>query len=274
MATKKNEIQKAEPITALSTAPDAAEWEQYAGEGFENQTVDDYSIPYLSVLQSLSGAVKADESLRPGMIINTVTGEAYKGKEGVAFVPAFTEHVFVEWVPRSAGGGFVGRHEVGSDLVRAAVAASTEFGKYKTDEGNDLVETYYVYGVALGADGPYQAVIAFKKTAIKKYKGWQTKAKTVQIELPDGRRIGAPLFAHRYRLTSVEETKNSDSWHSWNIAWDGEDAAASRLSPRDPVLLMAKALKDAVQAGTAKADYASENAAAAEDDSTDGKPVF
>jgi len=251
----------------------------YAGAGFENQTSDDYSIPFLQILQALSPQLQENDSLRQGMILNTVTGEVWDGKKGIAFVPATTQHVYVEWKPRNAGGGFVGIHEVNSDLVNHAKAASAEYGKYSTPDGNELIETFYVYGIALDDDGnASEAVLAFSSTKIKKYKGWMTKAKTIQIPLPDGRRIPAPLFAHRYRLKTVSDKNNKGQFFNWDaIAFDGENAQQARLLPDDPLFQSAVNTKSMIEQGKARAAYESQAPGSADEEAQGaggGKPVF
>lgn len=251
----------------------------YAGAGFENQTSDDYSIPFLQILQALSPQLQENDSLRQGMILNTVTGEVWDGKKGIAFVPATTQHVYVEWKPRDAGGGFVGIHEVNSDLVNHAKAASSEYGKYSTPDGNELIETFYVYGIALDDDGnASEAVLAFSSTKIKKYKGWMTKAKTIQIPLPDGRRIPAPLFAHRYRLKTVSEKNNKGQFFNWDaITFDGENAQQARLLPDDPLFQAAVNIKSMIEQGKARAAYESQAPGSADEEAQGaggGKPVF
>lgn len=251
----------------------------YAGAGFENQTSDDYSIPFLQILQALSPQLQENDSLRQGMILNTVTGEVWDGKKGIAFVPATTQHVYVEWKPREQGGGFVGIHEVNSDLVNHAKAASSEYGKYSTPDGNELIETFYVYGIALDDDGnASEAVLAFSSTKIKKYKGWMTKAKTIQIPLPDGRRIPAPLFAHRYRLKTVSEKNNKGQFFNWDaIAFDGENAQQARLLPDDPLFQSAVNIKSMIEQGKARAAYESQAPGSADEEAQGaggGKPVF
>lgn len=251
-----------------------AEFEEFAGSGFENQTSDDYSIPFINILQALSPQLQERDDLKAGMLFNTVTGEAFKGSEGIAFIPATTRHQFVEFKPRDQGGGFVAAYEINDPLVKAAQEASTEFGKYSTPAGNELIETFYVYGIAIDAEGnTSDAVIAFNSTKIKKYKAWQTKAKTIQIALPSGKRIPAPLWAHRYRLKSVQEKNNKGSFHNFDIAFDGENAQAARLMPSDPLAVDARDLIAMIDSGKARAAHES-TTAPADDGADGGKPVF
>ena len=251
---------------------------EFAGGGFENQTQADYSIPFLQILQALSPQLQDPETtLKQGMIINTVTGEVFAGNKGLAFVPALTQHEFIEFKPRDSGGGFVGRHAVDSDLVKAAIAASTDYGKYTTPDGNELIETFAVYGMAVTDEGDsIQAVVAFSGAKIKKYKAWMTKAKTIQIQLTDGRRIPAPLFAHKYRLKTVIEKAPKGTFYNWVIEFDGASALECRLAPSDPLFQDAVAIKGLLDSGQARAAYESTTPGADSDETgaPAGKPVF
>lgn len=254
-AAKSTEMAKVEQSTEIA---EYGAYADYAGAGFENQTADDYAIPFLHILQALSPQLQENDALRQGMVINTVTGETFEGKSGIAFVPATTQRQYVEWKPREAGGGFVAAHEPTSEKVRACVATQ-EFGNYTTPEGNELIETFYVYGIAVDAEGnAIEAVLAFTSSKIKKYKGWMTKAKTIQIGLPDGRRIPAPLFAHRYRLKTVSEKNNKGQYFNWDIAFDGANAMEARLLPSHPVFQQAVAIKGLLEQGKARAAYESQ----------------
>lgn len=226
-----------------------------AGQGFEEQSAEDYSIPFLDILQGNSPELNTLEGARPGMILNKVTGDLYDGKKGIAFVPAYTRHVFVEWKPRESGGGYVGEHALDSDLVKH-VRTTQPMGKYRTPDGNELIETFYVYGVLVRDDGAEeQCVIAFTSTKIGPYKGWMTKARSIQIVLPDGRRINPALFAHRYRLRTVFIEKNNYKWHNWQITFDGDKAEDCRISPKSSTYAVAKATAEVVRSNKVKVNY-------------------
>jgi len=253
-----------------------AGYEEYEGSGFDNQSADDYALPFIHILQSNSPQVEDSEDLRAGMLINTVTGEVYSGKEGIAFVPAYTEHKYVEWRPRDQGGGFVAQYETNDPLVVECVR-DQPFGKYSTPDGNELLETFYVYGVAIdGEDQPFEAVLAFTSTKIKKYKGWMTKAKTIQIELPNGRRIVPPLFSHRYRLKTVSDKNTKGTFANWDaVTFDGPNAMEARLLPSDPLFQAANNIKSLIETGKARAAVETQTPSEGEPEETaTGNPKF
>ena len=133
----------------------AKDYGEYAGRGFQNQTQEDVAIPFVNLLQSNSPEVLKDheqhiKGAEAGMFINTVTKELFKEIE---LTPSVTRHLFVEWVPRDNGGGLIGFHACNSDVVKAAKAVSTKFGKFKNGE-NDLVETFEIWGAGAGEGAP------------------------------------------------------------------------------------------------------------------------
>lgn len=244
-----------------SNVPAVYDYGEDAGQGFQNQGREDYSIPFISVLQSNSPQVETLADAKAGMLINTVTNELFK--HGIAeFIPVLTQHVYVEWVPRESSGGgsgFVAVHALNSEVVKAA-KESGGFGKLKVG-ANDLVETFYVYGLQVTEAGAEQAVIGFSSTKVKKYKGWMTQARSIQIKLPDGRRINPPLFAHKYKIGSVKERNNKGEFWNFDIALAAGTAAECRIAPNDPLYQTAKGLLEMIQSGVAKADHSSQGAA-------------
>lgn len=247
------------------TAVAAFDYGDDADAGFENQTGDDLAIPFLGVLQALSPQV-ADVSdggvqgAKAGFLFNTVTDAIFDGKDGIEIIPALTEHVFVEWVPRTQGGGFVARHLATSEVVKLAKEGAPSFGQYSTSyaqdgtpNGNDLVETFYVYGV-LVAESPEPIVLAFTSTKIAVYKRWNTKLNMFTLKVGD-RKIRPPLFAHRVRVTTVKQKNNAGEFHNFALAPAEGDVKSSLLAPDDELFIVARDCGEMVKSGAARASY-------------------
>lgn len=190
----------------------------YAGGGYENTNQDDFARPVVVLLQALSPQVSGTDPIdgaRAGSLLNSATDELYP-EEGFIFVPCAREHVFTEWIPKNedgTGGGFVGRHEPASEVVAAAIKQYGRFGKPKLPNGNELVETFYLYGMVLENASDTEAidivVIPFTSTKIKKYKAWMTKSRTVK-----GR---PPMFAHRVQVSTVGERKGNHNFFNYKL---------------------------------------------------------
>jgi hypothetical protein len=268
---------KSEPVSETAVALRAKggavvnyDYGQTAGAGWENTDQDDFSVPFLNQLQALSPEVQQGEDTyvegaMSGMFINSVTRELAKE---IVFVPCSTQHVYVEWVSRDSGGGFVGVHALDSDVVREARVAAVQSGErnnLKSEAGNDLIETFYIYAAILEEAGSTEVadlvVMAFTKTKIKRYKAIMTRLRTMK----GSKQI--PLFAHQIRMTATKE-KNAAGQPYANVelnpAVDG-DVVASLIDPvaGAPILEGAQAFLESVGSGEAKANYQStENEAA------------
>lgn len=236
------------------------------GAGVSDVGTDEAGIPFLTILQALSPQIaKRDEKIEGaeiGMYFNTGTGELH---DNVLFVPALREHTFVEWIPRKQGGGMVGRHDPDSDVVKAAIAASEEFGKYKTEGGNELAETYYVYGIIcdMESGNPLgMAVLAFTSTSIKVYrKRFINRVKYTLVPGPGGKPVNPPMFAHQIVLGTEEATNGDDTWSAPTITFRVENnPTKSLLEPSAPAYQAAKALRAAVLGGAAQADFEKQEA--------------
>ena len=74
--------------------------------GLENLTQDDLALPFLKILSGLDPLLDdPDIDARKGDIYNTVTGQVYKGKDGIQVVPCAYQKRFIEWAPRGSGSG-------------------------------------------------------------------------------------------------------------------------------------------------------------------------
>lgn len=204
--------------------------------GFEGMDASHFVIPYLGLLQPLSPQVlEAKEQYipgaKPGMLYNSVTNRIFDGKQGVRFIPVHVQHQQVEWVPRDQGGQLIARHEVDEPAV---IDARQKFpvGKAPFGDGNELIETFYVYGLMIEPDGRFErVVVSFKSTDINEYKKWMTKARSVQ-KIVEGRVVTPPLYSHFFRMRSIAKNKNNYDWYGWAVRFDGENADTTEI-PED-----------------------------------------
>lgn len=246
MATKKSTNV---PATKGKTDVAAVDYTGYENDGFQDTSSDDFALPFLDILQGQSPEVESLDGAKPGMFHNTVTDDLFDGEEGVVVIPVGREHVFVEWKPRNQGGGVVGRHSVDAQIVADARGKAEKWNELKTDNGNDLVETFYLYLILVTADGPSPAVLSCSSTRIKGYKALMTKANMILVPTPDGRKIKPPLFAHRFRLRTEKRENSDGKWHTFVVAFDGKTAAEARLTPDDELFTAAAEFAQVVKSG-------------------------
>jgi len=225
---------------------------QYAGQGFEGQTREDVMIPLLKLLQANSPELETAEGAKAGMLMNSVTGEL---STELLIVPAMTQHLFVEWVPRASGGGYRGVRPANDPAVEAARAQATEFGKYRLPNGNELGETFYLYAVT---EGGGMIVVPFRSTKIKVYKQWNTRLRMFTVTDAEGRKVNPPMFAHHVRVTSVAQENAKGKFFNLVLEPAKKQMLESMLRPEHPLFQAAVDLRKMVEAGTATAAFESE----------------
>lgn len=264
MANKKDKTEtdlavKNEGQTALAGRFDYGDM---AGDGWDNTGQDDFTIPFLAIVQAMSPQVQETEAehiegAKAGNLLNTASQELFDGKEGINFVPCYTQHLFVEWKNRQLdGGGFVAIHEADSDVVKEAKARSTEFGKYtvpvEAGHPHDLVETFYVYGLIVsGEEIVTPCMISFSSTKIKAYKAIMTPMRQVK-----GR---PPLFAFLLKINTVSEKNAKGTYHNFKLSFANGSAVDSLLAPDSLFVLAGKEFKDQIAEGKAKVDHGGAN---------------
>ncbi len=244
-----------------------------AGQGFENQDMSDRKLPIIELLQSNSPeVVQSKGKIYAGQFRNTVTGEIY---DEVYIVPAITDHCWTEWIGRDDGGGFRGRHRKDAKIVADAIARNDgrAIGKLavpqppdpktgKIQPNHELVESFEIYGILYDSKSNEIlgfAMIPFTSTKIKVYRAWNSAIGNFAPTL-GGKKLApgkVPIFAHRVKMTSEAETKNTNTYMVpvMSPAEGGDDLKSSLLPTTDLRYGAAKKLHDDVLAGLAKAAY-------------------
>lgn len=253
MATKKD-VSKTTPKGV--GAPDYGE---YSGRGYGGTDRDDFMIPFLNLLQSNSPQVKKShqeyvEGAEESMFLHSVTGELFDGRKGVLIQPCCTEHRFTEWLPRSQGGGFRGSYPPDHKVVQEARAKAGDSMRLQHENGNDLVDSYYMYVNLLASvdaeepEGP--CVLAFTSTKIKHYRRAMTRARTIK----GGDKI--PLFAHRLLMKSWQDHNQHGDFQNVEFFFAVEDdVQKSLLKPDHPLLKFGAQLEEQITSGSARADF-------------------
>lgn len=191
--------------------------------GLEELDMGDFLRPQMNVLQKMSPAVGEVEGAKAGMFYMPSTGEL---AEELTVICAGMQKKFVEWRPRTAGGGFVGEHP--ADVITTlGLDRDTETGKFITPQGNELIETFDHYCVWIKEDGsPEKVVISCTSTQLKMSRKWHTlMAQRINV---GGKIVMVPVFSQVYRLFTVDQSNNKGSWKAMdveklNIISDKED---------------------------------------------------
>jgi len=253
----------AQEIEKINEARELAKYDfgEDEGVGVRGKDRDELQTPFLVLLQDLSPQVTGTKGAKvpgaeAGKLYNNVTEEVYG--DSVEFIPAHSERVFVEW--RANRGGLVRRHDKNSPFVADVIRRNEKtFGRLLVDppkqkESNELVETFYVYGV-LVLDGGARlefVILALTSTKITPWKNWSTKANTCLVDSSSNRRSNPPIYAHRIRIgVGARDTKNGGSYFPIKIEpfLGGTKMKECIMQPDDPRYVTAKRFREMVLAG-------------------------
>jgi hypothetical protein len=200
---------------------DISMMEADASVGVSNMGQDDLALPFLKILSGLDPLLDELDEAKRGDLYNTVSGQIYKGKEGVLLIPCAYQRRFIQWAPRGAGTG-------------APIAIfDTAQDCPKTERSKDDNKDYVV-----GGDGSYieeteTALIAMKSTMLKKSRKWNSMIASATVQGKNGP-FTPPRFGFIYRAKTVMEENSKGSWHNWEISREKQvDDAALYVRAKD-----------------------------------------
>ena len=231
---------------------------KYKGAGREEMTKDDYTLPFLQLLQDLSPSVQSRQN-KAGEIFHSATKEVFSGEEGITFIPVYVSREFIEWVPRKRGGGLVGRHRPSSEVVFKAKQRQIELSHawneiYAGDSDNpntrnELVETGSIYGLVIREDGSTtRVVIPCKATHLSAYKNFNSMCG----DLPGD----PPLFALRIILRTVKESRTAGDSYNWGMSFDGNTPNEYIMNEDDELFMKGAQFYESIKEGSVKFDHA------------------
>ena len=201
---------------------DISMFEADANKGMENLGTEDLALPFLKVLSGNNVELDTHETARKGDIYNTVTGVAYKGKEGIKVIPCAYQRRFIQWAVRGEGsGGPVAIYEPGQ--TRPETERSLEDNKeYITDgSGHYIEETAQHFVLLINEDGSIEtALIAMKSTQLKKSRKWNSMMMSRSVKGQNGP-FTPPRWSHVYRMKTVPEGNSKGDWHGWEMSIEG-----------------------------------------------------
>jgi hypothetical protein len=232
MATAKTKVVATQEKKAIATTKPAAgtglavmdedfasELAQDGGRGFEEATRDAFAIPFLVVLQDLSPQTKKKmagyiEGAKPGQIYQSVSQAV---EDNIRVIPCHFSQVFIEWVPRDKGGGFVAAYDPIQGAAKARTAVR-DGGKMTLPNGNEIYDTRQHFVLTLNPDGSTQpALMALKSTGLKISRRWMSQMQSATIEV-NGSVLNPPMFAWSYLVGTEEEANDQGSWYQWMIS--------------------------------------------------------
>ena len=217
MAKTKVAVQEEKDIVVF----DASMFEQDAGKGLENIGQDDLALPFLKVLSRQDPVLDDLDNAKAGDILNTVTNQVFKGKDGIKVIPCAYQRRFIEWAPRGQGTG-APVNIFTPDQERPETERSKDDNRDYVVGGNGtyIEETHQHFVMVIDGDVVTSALIAMKSTQLKKSRKWNSMIAQRTLMGKNGP-FNPPRFSHVYNLKTVSEENSKGSWHGWEISLDG-----------------------------------------------------
>ncbi len=239
---------------------DASVFEEDAGIGLGQLGQEDVALPFLKVLSRQDPILDDLDNAKAGDIYNTVTGQVWKGKEGISVVPCVYQRRYIEWAPRGTGTGAPINIFTPDDDRPRTERSSEDNREYVVDgQGSYLEETHQHFIVIVGDDGSMEtALIAMKSTQLKKSRKWNSMVQSRTMQGKNGM-FTPPRFSHVYALKTVSEENSKGSWHGWEISLNGPVEDAN-------IYQSAKAFATSILAGEVNVKHQDESADVNTDD--------
>ena len=235
------------------------------GTGLEEAGADDYAIPFLRVLQSMSPQLKKSDGkyiqgAEEGNLFNTVTESYYDGTEGVAIIPCAYKKKYIEWIPREKGGGFVDDSHDASVLKQCN---KNDKGRFIWTNDNEIAETAEYYCILLADESaPEQVLLSLTSSQLQFSRRWNTMLNNARVENSQGQSVAAPMFSYIYNLTTIPQSNDQYSWMGLSIE-------KARPTPR-PLAMAALDFMKAARSGEVEVKHEQEGVVnTVEDDDED-----
>jgi len=207
--------------------PANIDMEADADSGFEGADAESFAIPFIRVLQKLSPQVDEDseeriDEAKAGMLFETVGKTLIAAKladkePGLEVIPCHYERSFLEWAPRNSGGGLNGKYTVAEAEPMLATCSKDENNKPVLPNGNQLSDTRTFYVLAKINDEWQPVVISMSSSQVKKAKAWMSLMHNLKAVREDKTKYTPPMFSSIYRLNTVKEQKDDNTWYGWNV---------------------------------------------------------
>jgi hypothetical protein len=204
---------------------EAFDFDEFGGnDGFGDTNASDFVIPRIGLIGDLSPQIKRGNAkfipgAEVGDIIDAALGEVLaKGYEGetIQFLPVKRVKEVIRWKPRNAGGGIVSREPLVVRMDEYAAkhgAVLNDKNEYKLSNGDEVIETWNLFGLDLSRQG-MPCFVPFKKSNLRVIKPWFTKRKN-QKNPKNGSTL--PLLFRTILLGSFKDSGNGNEWSNWTI---------------------------------------------------------
>ena len=239
---------------------DPSMFEADAGEGVSNMGQDDLALPFLKILSGLDPLLDELDHAKRGDLYNTVSGQVYKGKDGIRVIPCAYQRRYIQWAPRGSGSGApTAIYETQQDCPKVQRSKDDNKDYVVGGDGEYIEETHQHFVLIIGDDGSVEtALIAMKSTALKKSRKWNSMMSSITMQGKNGP-FTPPRYSQVYLMKTVQEENSKGSWHNWEMTREGQITDAA-------IYKRAKDFYDSINSGDVVVKHQDDSAPTQSDD--------
>jgi hypothetical protein len=152
------------------------------------------------------------------MFIHSLSKQLFDGKRGLEVIDCYFEPLLLRWKPRGAsggGGGFRGVVDPTDPILKQARPGEKNELSRVLPDGTEVNETnqHYMLVRAAGSDDAWTPVVlGLSSTQIKKSRQLNAQISLEKVRNSQGQFVPAPRFANVWKLTTIVETKDTNTW--------------------------------------------------------------
>lgn len=261
---------KAELVKTAAQLPATIDMDALAAmpSGMEQVTAKDIIIPRLAILQALSPQLDPAKpeyikGAERGQFIDVASEEVWSGQ--LELLPVYFATVYLEWAPRSSGGGLVNNY--GTDATILSKCTRDENNRNQLPNGNYVAETatYFLFNLTAGGR---RSFLPLSSTQLKAARQWMTKIQQQKEVNTAGVEFTPPIYWRAWTASVVPQSNAKGSWYGWKFT-PGQTLA--QLKNGAQLMREAVAFATEAKAGLVKGDFTAMAEEHAEDD---GKKPF
>ncbi len=196
-----------------------------AGSGLEEVSGEDMAVPYVSIVQKQSKVMDLEGFAgKPGMFMHTITRELFDGQQGIEVIPCHFRRFWREISEELQNPKFIAEHPANWSVARGAEFHSDKRRHICHDgtHANQIMRFYCL--MVAPCEVPQPVCLTFKGSQIRKAKNWNSMLSVMTTEVVvDGvaRKIQAPTFMSIWKLSTVMETGDENTWHGYELTSKG-----------------------------------------------------
>lgn len=197
------------------------------GAGTDTIGKDDRSVPYIGIVEGLSGSVKKSNEkynadARVGDMVNNVTGQLYKADVGFDAVVVTYQTRYTEWYPHGSphGKGIV--QDYGTDATAYNNTPEDAQRKRMTNRGTEMVKSGdYVVFIINRETGAYSpAIVSMAKSRFGSARKLNSQISDDRVNAR-GQSVKPPIFYRIWNFTTKSKTNDGNEWNVYETKMVG-----------------------------------------------------